>query len=206
MRTTVVVVLAGLSLLSAGCAGNQQAGTQQSSSATATTTPSPAADQGKVAFADDICGAVAKFLVPATSIKTDTSSPAAALASIKTQLGTLSQGLTEASDDLKNADTGGVPDGQAAVADVQKTFGQLKEAVDRAKMKLDGVNPNDQQAVTTAMQSIGTDLAGLSNLKNPLDQPSLKSADMQAAAQQAPKCQQMKGMIEAKAPSSAPSS
>jgi hypothetical protein len=210
-RTTVVAVLAGLGLLTAGCNGNQQnagpAGTP-SSAPSASSGGQGSPDQHKVDFADDICGAVSKFMIPATSFKPDTSSPAAAVNSLKTQLGGMSTGLGEANEDLKKADTSGVPDGQAAVDDLQKTFGQMKEAVDRTKTKLDAVNPNDTQAVAAAVQQAGQDLSSLGNMQNPLDQPNLKSADMEAAAEQAPKCQQIKSLIAAKTggTSSAPTS
>jgi soluble cytochrome b562 len=191
-RTTIVAVLAGFGLLAAGCGGGQQQG------AGTTTTPPPATsttggvDQGKVNFAGDLCGAVAKFLVPATGYKPDTSSAAAAVASLKTQLGKMSTGLAEAATDVKNADTSSVPDGEKVVTDLEKTFQQMKQTVDGAKAKLDAVNPNNQQAVAAAVQEVSKDLTSLGSLSNPLDQPSLKSADMEAAAEKAPECQQIK--------------
>jgi len=199
-RTSIAVAL-GLVLV--GC-GNQAQPT--------TTSPTPTnsgssggsatgqgADQGKVDFMDGVCGAVGKFLVPAVSFRPDTSSPAAAVASLKTQLGAMSNGLTEANSDLGKVDTSQVPDGKAAITDLQNVFGELKGTVDKTKTRLDSVDPNNQQAVAAAVQQAGQDLSGLASMKNPLDQPNLKSADMEAAAEKAPNCRQIKSTVAGRA-------
>jgi hypothetical protein len=206
-RITVVAVLAGLGLFATAC-GNQTTGTATSGSTTPTTGSSSSssaasgtADPAKVAFVDDICGAVGKFLVPATSFKPDTSSPGAVLTSLRTQLGGLSTGLADAIKDLDGANTAGVPNGKEAVASLQKTFGQMKDTVDKSKAKMDAVNVNDTQAVATAVQDASTELSSLGeNMQNPLDQPGLNSADMDAAAAKAPKCQQIKSAMGSAAP------
>src|ERR1041384_3123427 len=105
MRTTVIAVMAGFALLMAGCANQGQSGGTSTSATPPTTSASTGAsgtsDPAKVKFAGEICGAVSKFLTPMMSVKPDTSSPAAAVTSLKTQLATLTQGLTEATNDLK---------------------------------------------------------------------------------------------------------
>jgi hypothetical protein len=197
-RTTVIAVTAGLGLLVAGCGNSQQsAGSTSSNTATPTSASTGAVDQNKVGFMDDVCGAVGKFLVPAMSFKPDTGSQAAVVNSLKTQLTAMSSGLTAAGNDLQNMDTSKVPDGQAVVADLRKAFAQIKDTVDRTKAKLDAVDPNDQQAVAAVVQDVSKDLSGLGSMHNPLDQPNLKSADLEAAAAQAPKCQQIKDSITA---------
>jgi hypothetical protein len=196
-RTTLAVVVAGFALVTAACGSTQQ---NAGSSGTTTTTPpsSTSASQGtaspaKVKFAGDVCGAIQQFMTPATSFKPDTSSPAAAMNSLKTQLGAMSTGLDKAVKDLDDVDASGVPDGQAAVTELKKTFSQLKQAVDTTKPKLDGVDPNNPQAIAAAVQAVSKDLSAMgSNMQNPLDQPALKSADMEAAAEQAPECQKIK--------------
>ncbi len=204
MRTTVIAAMAGFALLIAGCANpGQNGGTSTSAtpSSTASASTSGTADPAKVKFAGEICGAVSKFLTPMTAVKPDTSSPAAAVTSLKTQLSSLSQGLTDATNDLKDADTSGVPDGQKALDDLRTTFGQIKDAVDRTRTKLDSVNVSDPQSVNAAIQDAGKELSGLSSMQNPLDQPNLKSADMAAAAEQAPECQKIKAAIASQLPS-----
>lgn len=202
-RTTIAVLLSGFALLTAACAGNTQPGTAPSPTpsapATTGTGTSGTADQNKVDFADDICGAVSKFLTPAMGFKPDTSSQAAAINSMKTQLGTLSTGLQEASSDLADADTEGVPDGQAVVTDLRKAFDQMKTTVDSSKAKLDAIDPNNTQQVAAAAQQATQELSTLgSTMQNPLDQPSLKAADMEAAAQQAPACQKIQNSMGTK--------
>src|SRR5689334_11402284 len=95
MRTTVIAAMAGFALLVAGCANQGQSGGTSTSATPSTTTSagtsaSGTADPAKVKFAGEICGAVSKFLTPMTAIKPDTSSPAAAVTSLKTQLASLS--------------------------------------------------------------------------------------------------------------------
>ena len=197
----VIALVAGLTLVTTACANTQQ----NASPATPATTPAAStsrgqgsADPAKVRFADGMCGALAKFIVPATNYKPDTSSPAGALNSLKTQLATMSDGLTEANKDFENVDTQGVPDGKAAVDDVRSTFEQVKQKMDVAKTKLDAVNPNDPQAVSAGVQEATKDLASVSSVQNPMSQPTMQSPDMQQAAEQAPKCQQIKDLITAK--------
>ncbi|MBP2326795.1 hypothetical protein JOF56_007180 [Kibdelosporangium banguiense] len=197
-RTTIIAVVAGFALVTAGCGGTQQNTGPATGSNTVTQPPSSTSgtvDQAKVDFADDVCGAMQEFITPATSFRPDTSSPAAALNSLKTQLGTMSTGLDKANRKLTDVDAAGVPDGKAAVTELQKTFTQLKQTVDTTKTKLEGVDPNNPQAIGAAVQSVSKDLAALGNMQNPLDQPALKSADMEAAAKRAPACQKIKTQI-----------
>jgi hypothetical protein len=194
-RTTLAAVVAGFALVTAACGGTQQntgAGTTTRPPSTTASAGQGNVDQAKVDFAGDICDAMQEFITPATSFKPDTSSPAAALNSLKTQLGAMSTGLDKAGRDLNDVDAAGVPDGKAAVTELQKTFSQLKQTVDTAKPKLDNVDPNNPQAIAAAVQDVSKDLAALGNMQNPLDQPALKSADMEAAAEQAPECQKIK--------------
>lgn len=196
-RTTLAVVVAGFALVTAACGGTQQ----NTGSGTTTTTPPSStssqggADQNKVDFAGDICDAMQEFITPATSFKPDTSSPAAAVNSLKTQLGAMSTGLDKAVKDLNDVDSEGVPDGKAAVTELQQTFGQMKQKIDTAKTKLDGVDPNNQQAIAAAVQDISKDLGSIGSMTNPLDSPALKSADMEAAAKQAPECQKIQSQM-----------
>jgi hypothetical protein len=197
-RTTLAVVAAGFALVTAACGGTQQ--NTGSSGTTSTMPPSSTSSQGnvdqnKVDFADDICDAMQEFITPATSFRPDTSSPAGALNSLKTQLGAISTGLDKAVRDLDNVDAAGVPDGQAAVTELKKTFSQLKQTVDTARPKLDNVDPNNPQSIAAAVQDVSKDLAAVGNMQNPLDQPALKSADMEAAAQRAPACQKIKNQM-----------
>jgi hypothetical protein len=193
-RTTIVALTAGLALLTAACGSTQQnnAGGGTSTTPPASSTSGGGADQNKVDFANDICDAIQEFITPATSFRPDTSSPAAAITSMRTQLGTMSTGLDKANQDLTDVKTDGVPDGKAAVTSLQQTFTELKTKVDNAKTKLDGVDVNNQQQIATAAQQVSQDLASIGNMQNPLDQPALKSPEMEAAAEQAPSCQKIK--------------
>jgi hypothetical protein len=188
-----IAAIAGFCLLTGCGKGNNPGGS--AGPGTTQTTGSQSVSQDKVIFAGDVCDAVGKFIQPAKSFRPDTSSPAAAVTSIRTQLSSLSTGLDDATKALGDVDTAAVPDGQKAVDDLQRTFSQMKEAIDRSKTKLDGVNPSDPQAAGAAIQEAGKDLASLGSLQNPLDQPALKSPDMQAAADQAPTCQDLKSMM-----------
>jgi hypothetical protein len=71
----------------------------------------------------------------------------------------------------------------------------IAKTLEKTRSKLDSVNPNDQQAVAAAVQETSKDLGGLSAMRNPLDQPNLRSQDLEAAAAQLPKCQQVKDAI-----------
>ena len=172
----IVAVLSGFALLTAACGNTpQNPGTSQPPATTQPPAGSMGAGQGnadpaKIEFANGICTAVQKFIGPATAFKPDTSSPAAALNSLKTQLGTMSAGLDSAAGDLGNVKSDGVPDGKTAVTELQKTFGQLKQTVDTAKTKLDGIDPNNPQAISTGVQDVSKDLAS----SRP-QQPSAKS-------------------------------
>jgi hypothetical protein len=210
-RTTLVAIAAGFALVTAACGSSQQnnAGGGATTTPPASTATSGGADQNKVDFANDICDAMQEFITPATSFRPDTSSPAAALNSLKTQLGAMSTGLDKANKDMADVDAQGVPDGQAAVTQLQQTFTELKQKIDTAKGKLDGVDPNNQQQIATAVQEVSKDLSSIGNMENPLDQPALKSADMEAAAKQAPECQkiqsQMGGSMSGSGSATAPS-
>lgn len=195
-RITLAVVAAGFALVTAAC------GSQQNTGSGTSTTPPPSSsagqgnvDQGKVDFAGDVCDAMQEFITPATSFKPDTSSPAAAVNSLKTQLGAMSTGLDKANNDLNDVNAAGVPDGKAAVTELQKTFSEIKQKVDTAKTKLEGVDANNQQAVAAAVQDVSKDLSSVGNMTNPLDSPALKSADMEAAAKQAPECQKIQNQM-----------
>src|SRR5882762_5236510 len=112
-RTAIIAVLAGFGLLTTACGGQTTTGTASSTSSPTASSQSSGgtADPAKIKFADGICGAMGKFLGPATQFKPDTSNPTAAVESLKKQLGTISTGLGDAVSDLKNVDTSGVPDG-----------------------------------------------------------------------------------------------
>jgi cytochrome c556 len=156
----------------------------------ATSAP-PAADpqQTKIKFADGVCGAMAKFVEPATAFKADPNDP---VNSLKKQLTALSTGLSDANADLAKVDTTGFPEGKDALTEMQKGFGQMKTTVDDAKKKLDAVNPSDQQAATKAVTDAGAQLAGLGEaMGDPFNKPGLSKADMETAAKQAPNCQEM---------------
>jgi len=193
------LIVATLALVTVGCAnqanpGGANTGTNTGGSP-APTSSSAAVDQNKVGFMGDLCGAASKFLVPALSIKPDTSSQAAAVKSLTQQLGAMSKGVDDATADLKKVDTTKVPDGQLVIDDMQKAFGQIKATVDGARQKLAAVDPNNQQAVAAAVQDASTSLSSLTSMQNPLDQPNLRSADMEQAAAQSPKCQQVKDAV-----------
>jgi hypothetical protein len=189
------LIVAALALVTVGCANQANPAANNSSAPSPTTTTSAAADRNKVSFMGDLCGAAAKFLVPALSVKPDTSSQAATVKSLTQQLGAMSKGVDDATADLKNVDTTKVPDGQLVIDDMQKAFGQIKATVDGARQKLAAVDPNDQQAVSAAVQDASKSLSGFGSMQNPLDQPHLRSADMEQAAAQSPKCQQVKDAV-----------
>lgn len=195
------LIVAALALVTVGCANQANPGGTNTGSSPAPTSSSPAVDQNKVSFMGDLCGAVSKFLVPAVSMKPDTSSQAATVKSLTQQLGAMSKGADDATADLKRVDTTKVPDGQLVIDDLQKAFGQIKATVEQTRQKLTEVDPDNQQAVAAAVQDASKGLSGLSSMQNPLDQPNLRSADMEAAAEQAPKCQQIKTAIAGQASS-----
>lgn len=197
------LIVATLALVTVGCANQANPASPGTSPSAPTTSSAPQADPNKVSFMGDLCGAVSKFLVPAVSVKPDTSSQAAAVKSLTQQLGAMSKGADDATADLKKVDTTKVPDGQLVIDDMQKAFGQIKATVDQTRQKLTEVDPNNQQAVAAAVQDATKNLSNLGGLQNPLDQPNLRSADVEQAATQSPKCQQIKDAI-AGAASSAP--
>ncbi|ALG10276.1 hypothetical protein [Kibdelosporangium phytohabitans] len=196
MRRLIVVLTLATAATTTACGGGQQTGGAGQATTTTPSSTAAAPDRAKVAFADDICGAVAKFITPAAAFRPDTSSPAAAMNSLKTQLSSMSTGLADAGNDLKDADTAGVPDGQAAVDKLRTTFSQMKQAVDNAKTKLDAVDPNNQQAVTTAVQDATKEMASsLGSMQNPMDSPAMSGPEMEAAAEQSEECKKIKQVV-----------
>jgi len=189
------LIVAALALVTVGCANQANPGGTGASGSPAPTSSAATVDPNKVSFMGDLCGAVSKFLVPAVSMKPDTSSQAAAVKSLAQQLGAMSKGVDDATADLKKVDTTKVPDGQLVIDDMQKAFGQIKATVEQTRQKLTEVDPNNQQAVAAAVQDATKGLSGLGGMQNPLDQPNLRSADMEQAAAQSPKCQQIKDAI-----------
>jgi hypothetical protein len=167
-----------------------------------TAVPQAAADpqQTKINFADGVCGAMSKFVEPATSFKPDTTDP---VGSLKKQLVALSGGLGEANSELSKVDTAGFPEGKDALAEIQKGFTQMRKTVDDTKTKLESVNPADPQAVTKAVADVGTQLGGLGEVMGePFNKPGLSKEDMETAAKKAPKCLEMEKKVGSSQPTS----
>ncbi|MCE7003849.1 hypothetical protein LWC34_13565 [Kibdelosporangium philippinense] len=195
MRRLIAVPALVTALVLTACNGGGQQQPAGPNPAPNTNTPAAAPNPAQIDFADDVCDAVAEFVVPAAGARPDTSSPAAAVNSYKVQLAKVSDGLRDATEGLNDVNPAAIPDGQATVDDLRATFAQMKQAVDTNKAKLDAVDMTNQKAMTTAVQEVNKEMVNLAASKNPLSQPALNTPQMEQAAAQAPECQKIKQVV-----------
>ncbi len=176
----------GVVLLAAGCA---------------TTVPGPAAPTSSqqvpaspqsVAWADSVCGAILRFTDAVTAPpKLDASTPADAVRGVTGFLGTASTGLQGSIESLGQVGPSPVQGGDAVVQNLSATLTTVKTSFDAARSRLAAVNLNDPQALATALPEALTPLGQLARVTD-LGAGLQANPELERAADQAPKCQQVR--------------
>jgi hypothetical protein len=156
--------------------------------------PAPAPQQKQpVAWMDEVCGALGGFAQAALNQpQIDQNDPAAAVAGLKSYLGSISDALGESINGLQAVGPSPVANGDEAVRRLTATLQQFQTSINTAQQQLAGINPNDPQDLQRLPQALAP-LQELGNVQNPLADLE-GSPELEAAASQAPKCQEFQNL------------
>jgi hypothetical protein len=140
---------------------------------------------------DQVCG----VLIPLTQAPAGANapdpgaSPEEAFEQLRGYLGEASEGMGTAIDGLQAVGPSPVEGGDEFVQQMTENLGKAKTALESTAQQLEGIDPNDPDSLLTALGGL-TPPEGLEDLEDP--GAALKaSPELEAAAEQAPKCQQL---------------
>lgn len=173
---------AGVALLLTACSsGNTGHWTGRSSSA--------ATEVVLVAWIDKVCGAALNSTTALSNEpQLDTSDPATMQRQYADWLGTGSSAVDQSIKDLNALKNGPHPDSKKLVTSILDVFGQLKDALDKAKAGIEAANPNDPFALAAAFTQAGTDLIAITEVDEDFKGVMVQS-NLAYAEHKAPKCQ-----------------
>jgi len=97
--------------------------------------------------------------------------------------------MGSAIDGLAAAGPSPIAGGDEFVQKMTSTLNSAKTALDSTSQQLEGVDPNDPEALFTALGSLAS-AEGLGGLENPAEGFEA-NAELEAAAKEAPNCQQL---------------
>ncbi|MFC5286772.1 hypothetical protein ACFPM7_06890 [Actinokineospora guangxiensis] len=194
VRRSAFAVSAAVVLALAGCSGDgQEPGEMVPPTTTAGAPAETGEASGAVAWAEQVCAAVAPEVEKlGAGPNIDPSNPQAAKDGLVTYLGDMVDSLDRMIDGMEDAGAPPVPDGQVAVDRATGTLEEAKGSVESAKAELEKADVNDPAAFQAAFTKVGEDLQKLSDLDNPM--AGLRgNKELNDAFQQAESCKKLAG-------------
>ena len=193
-RTALVTAALAAILLGAGC-------TVAVPGLPAPSGASPAAGEAvpiesdPVAWMDKICTA----LLPAMKIrdtqpKLDTANPRDSVAALSSYLGETTTAVDGALNGMAAAGPSPIQGGDQAVAALSSTLTAFRDAASEAKTKIDAIDTSNPRSLATELPKAVQPLTALANLPNPAGELG-SNPELDQAAAQAPKCQQVNAQI-----------
>jgi predicted small lipoprotein YifL len=141
-----------------------------------------------VAWADTLCAAILDYDTNAASFQLDSSSPSAAVNSVRTYLDTTVNQIAGTKTRLTTIGPAPVAGGDEAAQALVQSLDTLSQTVEAARTRIGAVDANDRTAVNAALQDIANTLQSLRTPVNPLEGMGERFPDLQAAARSADNC------------------
>ena len=164
-RLTAGVATVLLALVVAGCSEKSDTGSGSTTGSNTETSSEAAGGGDAVAWADEVCAAMADDVATLTTQpEVDQSNPQAAKDSLVTYLGNLETAIDGMSTAVSDAGTPPVTGGEEAAQSFLDQIGTAKDAVTSAKGKLEAAPVDDPVAFQTAATGAMTDLQALSSM------------------------------------------
>ncbi|MCO1654203.1 hypothetical protein [Pseudonocardia humida] len=195
-KVLLVPLVAAAALLGAGCSSTVPGtaaplGGSPASTDTGGGTAGAGQTDDPVAWMDQVCGA----LTPLTEAPTDpgvgsSTSPEQAFEQLQGYLAKGGDAMGTAIDGLAAAGPSPIEGGDELVQKMTTTLNTAKTALDSTAQQLEGVDPNDPEALFTALGSL-TSAEGLEGLDDPTAGFEA-NPELEAAAEQAPNCRQLR--------------
>ena len=180
MRLSLVALVAA-SVLLAGCGSGGSAPTSTA------TTP---ADDPAVAYMDEFCAATSGFAAEAKAPpKFDATDPVKLKADMSAYMGQLADAFAKSAAELRAVGPSPVAGGDAQVAKMADTYDEVATMFAGAKAKVEAADAADS---TGGLQAAGEAIAKLAEFTQPLKELDT-SPELLAAAEKAPKCQEIRG-------------
>ncbi len=148
-----------------------------------------------VAWTDEVCGALAGFTRAATARPDlDLNDPGATVRGLGDYLGSTTAALDDSISRLDAAGAAPVDGGDEYVSRLTNVLTQIRASFDAARARIENIDPaSSATPLATALPEAMAPLRALSNLADPT--AGLRSsAELQAAAEQAPNCRQLRAV------------
>nr|WP_042198133.1 hypothetical protein [Kibdelosporangium sp. MJ126-NF4]CEL23217.1 hypothetical protein [Kibdelosporangium sp. MJ126-NF4]CTQ94380.1 hypothetical protein [Kibdelosporangium sp. MJ126-NF4] len=146
------------------------------------------ASQPAVEWVDRLCGAILDYDSVPVRFEVDSSSPEAAIASLKRTLETMSGRIDDTVGKLREVGQAPLPGGDEAATSLVSLLEDRKTVVTRSLGTLGTINVADRAAATTALQGVAKDLQALKTPVNPLEGMGSRFPELEAAARSADNC------------------
>jgi len=193
-KVLLVPILAAAALLGSGCSS-----TVPGTAAPVGGSPAPAGGGGAtapvptddpVAWMDQVCGVLLPLSqAPAGANALDPgATPDEAFKQFQEYLDEGAATMGTAIDGLQAAGPSPVEGGDAFVQQMSETLGKAKTAIESTAQELEGADPSDPDSFLTALSGLSAE--GLEGLEDP-EKAFTANPELEAAARQAPKCQQL---------------
>ncbi|ONI78897.1 hypothetical protein ALI144C_29495 [Actinosynnema sp. ALI-1.44] len=166
------------------------AGCQVPASSSAKPGPSTAsgASPAAVEWVDRLCGVILEYDGTPVKIEVDSTSPDAAIASLKRSLDGMTGRIDETLGKLREVGQAPVPGGDDAALGLVTSLEDRKAIVRQSLDRLGGINVADRTAATAALQEVAQNLQRLKTPVNPLEGMGERFPELQAAARSADNC------------------
>jgi hypothetical protein len=193
-RKVLLVPLLAAALLGAGCSSTVQ-GTPAATGASPGASDTGGGPVGQtddpVAWVDQVCAALVTFAEgpgepPEIS---PSSSPEQAIGQLTDYLGKASDTATTAIDGIRAAGPSPVAGGDEFAAQMTEVLTTVKTTFDSTREQFENLDPSDPSALLEGLGALTTP-EGLEDLEDP-STALQRSPELAAAAQQAPKCQEL---------------
>jgi hypothetical protein len=191
VRTGLLTALAVAALTLTGCSSSVTGTPLAATSSGAGATALPATSD-PVVWMNRVCGSLLSFQQTLkTAPPTTGDDPTATATSISAFLGSSEAAIDKSLADLDAAGPSPVAGGDAAVIKLKSTLATIRSSFDRTKTALDKIDPTDAVQVASTLPTVFVSLAELVKIQDSTADLR-KNPALQAAAAQAPNCQDLK--------------
>lgn len=189
LALTVALLLGGG--LGAGCSTPIAGTPAPAAAAPAAPGAPPAQETDAVAWIDEVCGSLLPFIrSQSTPPALDAGDPAAVVEGLSDYLGAAEQSVDGAISGMAAAGPSPVDGGDQAVGALTTALNTFRSSIRAAKSRTDAIDTSDPRAILRELPGVVEPLQELADLPNPMAGLE-ESPELDAAAKQAPQCQQI---------------
>jgi len=194
-RTALATAAVATVLLGSGCTTLVPGLPAPSGASSGTAAPSAPVETDGVAWMDKICGAMLPAVqTMSTQPPLNSGNPATMVDGLSTYLEKASTAVDGAITGMAAAGPSPIQGGDEAVAALTTTLSTFRDKAKEAQGKIDAIDTSNSRALATELPKAIEPLTELASLPNPAAELE-SNPELDAAAEKAPKCQQVDSQI-----------